>query len=65
MQGSTSWDYTRAGTWEKDGSWTVMKPGPSKVKRSDDIEAREDVKLVRREWHEKRDGDKIRVRDET
>ncbi|KAH6665611.1 hypothetical protein B0J14DRAFT_208224 [Halenospora varia] len=32
MQGSQSWDYTRAGIWERNGSWTEMLPGPSKIK---------------------------------
>lgn len=32
MQGSESWDYTKAGTWNADGSWTEMKAGPSKIK---------------------------------
>jgi hypothetical protein len=32
MQGSESWDYTKAGTWNADGSWTEMKSGPSKIK---------------------------------
>jgi hypothetical protein len=32
MQGSSSWDYTKAGIWNADGSWTQMEGGPSKVK---------------------------------
>lgn len=32
MQGSRSWDYTKAGTWNVNGTWTEMKKGPSKVK---------------------------------
>lgn len=32
MQGSQSWDYTKAGVWNADGSWTEMEDGPSKVK---------------------------------
>ncbi|KAK0117860.1 hypothetical protein ONS95_012181 [Cadophora gregata] len=32
MQGSSSWDYTKAGTWNKDGEWVPMKKGPSKIK---------------------------------
>ncbi|KAG0646659.1 Uncharacterized protein D0Z07_7593 [Hyphodiscus hymeniophilus] len=32
MQGPNSWDYTKAGIWNADGSWTVMESGPSKVK---------------------------------
>jgi hypothetical protein len=32
MEGSRSWDYTKAGIWNADGSWTVMEAGPSKVK---------------------------------
>ena len=29
MKGSETGDYTKAGVWEIDGSWTPMKPGPS------------------------------------
>ncbi len=29
MTGSGTGDYTKAGVWEIDGSWTKMKPGPS------------------------------------
>lgn len=29
MQGSDTWDYTKAGKWDVDGKWTQMKPGPS------------------------------------
>lgn len=32
MEGSRSWDYTKAGIWEPDGSWVDMKPGPSRIK---------------------------------
>lgn len=32
MQGSRSWDYTRAGTWNANGTWTTMEAGPSKIK---------------------------------
>lgn len=32
MQGSWSWDYTKAGTWGADGGWTEMKKGPSRVR---------------------------------
>jgi hypothetical protein len=32
MEGSRSWDYTKAGIWNADGTWTDMEPGPSKVK---------------------------------
>jgi hypothetical protein len=32
MEGSRSWDYTQAGIWNADGSWTEMKGGPSKIK---------------------------------
>ncbi|KAL2062926.1 hypothetical protein VTL71DRAFT_5998 [Oculimacula yallundae] len=35
MQGSTSWDYTKAGTWNKNGEWVEMKSGPSKIKSRD------------------------------
>ncbi|KAH0564960.1 hypothetical protein GP486_001654 [Trichoglossum hirsutum] len=30
VQGSSSADYTRAGIWKDDGSWTPMEDGPSK-----------------------------------
>ncbi|KAJ9148371.1 LCCL domain-containing protein [Pleurostoma richardsiae] len=41
MEGSRAWDYTRAGTWTRDGEWIQMKPGPSRVKsRSLDGEER-------------------------
>jgi hypothetical protein len=30
MSGSSAMDYTRAGTWDVDGGWTGMKPGPSR-----------------------------------
>lgn len=29
MQGSDAADYSRAGTWEKNGTWTTMEPGTS------------------------------------
>jgi hypothetical protein len=32
MQGTQGWDYTKAGIWNADGSWTVMEAGPSRVK---------------------------------
>ncbi|CAD6443389.1 55bec5f3-6be3-4d6f-a4be-d14b204e2294 [Sclerotinia trifoliorum] len=32
MYGSRSLDYTKAGIWHADGTWTEMKKGPSKVK---------------------------------
>ncbi|CZT05923.1 related to LCCL domain protein [Rhynchosporium agropyri] len=32
MEGSNSWDYTKAGTWNKEGEWVEMKTGPSKVR---------------------------------
>lgn len=32
MEDSVSWDYTKAGTWNVNGTWTEMKKGPSKVK---------------------------------
>lgn len=35
MQASQTWDYTKAGVWHPDGSWTEMQPGPSKIKRSE------------------------------
>ena len=33
MQGSRSWDYTKAGTWNANGSWTGMRSGPSKFRK--------------------------------
>lgn len=30
--GSSSGDYTKAGTWTAEGEWQEMKPGPSRVK---------------------------------
>ncbi|RDL38766.1 uncharacterized protein BP5553_03106 [Venustampulla echinocandica] len=35
LQGPKTWDYTRAGIWEKNGTWTKMEPGPSKIKSRD------------------------------
>ena len=32
MEGPQSWDYTKAGIWNADGTWTEMKAGPSRVK---------------------------------
>ncbi|KAK3377805.1 hypothetical protein B0H63DRAFT_478019 [Podospora didyma] len=32
MQGSSSEDYTKAGTWNEKGEWIDMAPGPSKIK---------------------------------
>ncbi|QSZ34010.1 hypothetical protein DSL72_005590 [Monilinia vaccinii-corymbosi] len=32
MQGARSWDYTKAGIWHADGTWTDMRTGPSYVK---------------------------------
>ncbi|KAG9231783.1 hypothetical protein BJ875DRAFT_468510 [Amylocarpus encephaloides] len=61
MQGSRSWDYTRAGTWEVDGSWTEMEPGASKVK-SRGLE--DGTALVRRELHDSRARAEIRERDD-
>jgi hypothetical protein len=29
MQGSWSWDYTKAGTWTKDGEWVSMEKDPA------------------------------------
>jgi hypothetical protein len=31
MQGNQAWDYTKAGTWERDGNWTAMLAGPSSI----------------------------------
>ena len=44
MEGSSTWDYTKAGTWGADGSWTDMAPGPSKIKSRDMFEG--DVVLM-------------------
>ncbi|KFZ18039.1 hypothetical protein V501_01397 [Pseudogymnoascus sp. VKM F-4519 (FW-2642)] len=36
MQGTATLDYTKAGTWTKDGKWVEMAPGPSRrVKREE------------------------------
>ncbi|KAI9750830.1 MAG: hypothetical protein M4579_006292 [Chaenotheca gracillima] len=32
VQGSSSADYTKAGTWKGDGRWVPMEEGPSKIK---------------------------------
>ncbi|KAK2032049.1 LCCL domain-containing protein [Colletotrichum zoysiae] len=32
MEGSTSYDYTKAGVWNAEGKWIDMKPGPSMVR---------------------------------
>jgi hypothetical protein len=32
MEGSTTLDYTKAGTWAADGTWSQMADGASKVK---------------------------------
>ncbi|GJD01180.1 LCCL domain-containing protein [Colletotrichum higginsianum] len=32
MEGSTSYDYTKAGIWNAEGKWIDMKPGPSMVR---------------------------------
>lgn len=32
MEGSRSWDYTEAGIWNADGSWTEMETRPNRVK---------------------------------
>ncbi|KAJ2898511.1 uncharacterized protein MKZ38_003861 [Zalerion maritima] len=34
MEGTTTWDYTKAGIWDEYGRWADMPPGPSKVKRN-------------------------------
>ncbi|KAL2160598.1 hypothetical protein VTH06DRAFT_1286 [Thermothelomyces fergusii] len=36
MQGSQRGDYTRAGTWGADGTWSPMEPGPSKLRARDE-----------------------------
>jgi hypothetical protein len=46
MEGSQSWDYTRAGVWTKEGEWVEMAPGPSKVKRREiELEGEESVRV--------------------
>lgn len=50
MQGSTAWDYTRAGIWATDGRWIPMEAGPSKVKRT----VEEGMGLVKRDFHDER-----------
>jgi hypothetical protein len=32
MEGARSWDYTRAGIWNVNGTWTEMESGPSRVR---------------------------------
>jgi len=32
MQGTSEYDYTRAGTWDADMNWIPMESGPSKIK---------------------------------
>ncbi|KAJ0161779.1 Uncharacterized protein CTA2_5616 [Colletotrichum tanaceti] len=32
MEGSTSYDFTKAGIWNAEGKWIDMKPGPSMVR---------------------------------
>lgn len=44
MEGSSSGDYSKAGTWTADGEWVQMKPGPSKVK----VRSTEEEMLLRR-----------------
>ncbi|ROT39269.1 hypothetical protein SODALDRAFT_332711 [Sodiomyces alkalinus F11] len=47
MEGSRTWDYTRAGVWNAEGGWVEMPPGPSKVRvRREEEEA--DEHLVQR-----------------
>lgn len=47
MEGSRTWDYTKAGIWNADGDWIEMQPGPSKVK-SRDLAEEEDQRMRRR-----------------
>ncbi|KAH6686397.1 LCCL domain-containing protein [Plectosphaerella plurivora] len=35
MEGSRTWDYTKAGVWTADGEWKQMGPGPSRVMARD------------------------------
>ncbi|KAK8066784.1 hypothetical protein PG997_013531 [Apiospora hydei] len=47
MDGSSSWDYSKAGTWTPAGDWVEMAPGPSKVKaRSFDGESPCEAKTI-------------------
>jgi hypothetical protein len=46
MQGSRTWDYTRAGVWAANGEWREMEAGPSRAR---DIGPGEG--LVRKEFH--------------
>jgi hypothetical protein len=32
MDGSSSWDYSKAATWTPNGAWLDMDPGPSRIK---------------------------------
>ena len=33
VEGTETWDYTKAGKWDADGNWIKMDEGPSRVKR--------------------------------
>lgn len=41
LQGHDVWDYTKAGTWERDGNWTEMLAGPSSVSASGTVDEEE------------------------
>ncbi|TEA22259.1 Uncharacterized protein C8034_v006767 [Colletotrichum sidae] len=43
MEGSTSYDFTKAGIWNDEGRWIDMKPGPSKVRGRGLVEDEESV----------------------
>ncbi|EGY17624.1 hypothetical protein VD0002_g351 [Verticillium dahliae] len=46
MEGTQTWDYTKAGKWNTEGEWTEMKAGPSKV-RARELEGSEVIKHKR------------------
>jgi hypothetical protein len=48
VEGTRTWDYTKAAIWNADGSWIEMEPGPSRVKaRALDSETVSMTKRVR------------------
>ncbi|KAL2128980.1 hypothetical protein VTI74DRAFT_8388 [Chaetomium olivicolor] len=38
MMGNQRGDYTKAGKWDRKGEWTVMAPGPSRMRKREDGE---------------------------
>lgn len=47
MEGTMTWDFTKAGKWDVDGSWVEMAAGPSRVKRDIENAESESEWLVR------------------